>query len=153
MEHDRTDPRTLAPELYRAVLGVEKYVRQHVDRHLLHLVKLRASMVNGCAFCIDMHSTEALDDGESHARLFGLAAWREAPYYDDGERAALALTDAVTTLGEHGVPDDVWAAATAQFGEKGTIDLVGAIGVINLWNRLAIANRTTPASARRTAAR
>ena len=152
MAHDRTDPRAVAPELYQAVLGLEQYVRRHVDRRLLHLVKLRASMVNGCAFCIDMHGTEAMEDGESAARLFGLAAWREAPFYDEQEQAALALTDAVTTLGEDGVPDDVWAAAMARFGEKGTVDLVGAIAVINVWNRLAISNRTTPLSARRRAA-
>jgi AhpD family alkylhydroperoxidase len=148
MDHDRLDPTAIAPDLYKAVLGLERYVRANLDAHLLHLVKLRASMINGCAFCIDMHANEALADGESTARLFGLAAWRETPLYTDTERAALALTDAVTRLGEEGVPDDTWAAALAAFGDKGVLDLVGAIGTINLWNRLSVTLRTTPASAR-----
>ena len=148
MEHDRLNPNELAPELYRAILGVEKEVRRNVDARLLHLVKLRASMTNGCAFCIDMHSAEGLADGETPARLFALAAWRETPVFTDAERAALALTDALTTLGEHGVPDDVWAEASAHFDDTTLVHLIGAIGTINLWNRLSIALRTTPASAR-----
>jgi AhpD family alkylhydroperoxidase len=148
MEHDRLNPSELAPDLYQAILGVEKEVRRHVDARLLHLVKLRASMINGCAFCIDMHSAEGLADGETPARLFALAAWRETPVFSDTERAALALADALTTLGEPGVPDDVWAEAAARFDDKTLMHLVGAIGTINLWNRLSIALRTTPASAR-----
>jgi AhpD family alkylhydroperoxidase len=148
MEHDRLSPSELAPELYRAILGVEKEVRRNVDARLLHLVKLRASMTNGCAFCIDMHSTEGLADGETPARLFALAAWRETPVFTETERAALALTDALTTLGEHGVPDEIWAEASAHFDDTTLVYLVGAIGTINLWNRLSIALRTTPASAR-----
>jgi AhpD family alkylhydroperoxidase len=148
MEHDRLNPVELAPDLYKAILSVEREVRRNVDARLLHLVKLRASMVNGCAFCIDMHSEEGLADGETPARLFALAAWRETPAFTDAERAALALADALTTLGEHGVPDDVWADASAHFDDKTLVHLVGAIGVINLWNRLSIALRSTPASAR-----
>ena len=151
MEHDRLNPQKLAPDLYKAVVGVEREVRRNVDAHLLHLVKLRASMVNGCAFCIDMHSTEGLADGATPAKLFALAAWREAPFFSDAEQAALAMTDEVTTLGEHGVSDEVWAAASRHFDDKTLLHLVGAIGTINLWNRLAIALRTTPASARRAA--
>jgi AhpD family alkylhydroperoxidase len=148
MEHDRLNPETLAPDLYKAVLGVERAVRRNVDAHLLHLLKLRASMVNGCAFCIDMHSTEGLNDGETPARLFALAAWREAPFFTDAERAALALTDALTTLGPDGVSDEVWAEVSAHFDEATLVHLIGAVGVINLWNRLSIALRSTPASAR-----
>ena len=147
MENDRLNPIELAPDLYKAILAVEREVRRNVDAHLLHLVKLRASMVNGCAYCVDMHSAEGLADGEPPARLFALAAWRETPAFTDAERAALALTDAATTLGEHGVPDDVWAEASAHFDDKTLMHLIGAIGTINLWNRLSIALRTTPASA------
>lgn len=152
MGHDRLDPLRTAPELYQAFLAVEGAVRRHVDARLLHLVKLRASMVNGCAFCVDMHSTEAMADGETTARLFGLAAWRESPTYTDAERAALALTDAATRLGEGGVPDEVWDEAAAHFDEVALTHLVGAVGMINLWNRLAMTLRTTPASARKPAA-
>jgi AhpD family alkylhydroperoxidase len=145
---ERIDVQEVAPELYAAILGVERYVRGAVDHTVLELVKLRASILNGCAFCIDMHSAEALRAGERLERLFGVAAWEEAPFYDERERAALALTDAVTRLGPHGVPDDVWDGAAAAFTERELADLVGAIGVINLWNRLAIAARSTPLSAR-----
>lgn len=143
----RMHPARVAPGLMKAIRDVESYVRSNVDPTLLALVKLRASFVNGCAFCVDMHSAEALEAGERVERLFGLAAWREAPFYTDPERAALALTDAVTRLGDGGVPDDVWAEAAAAFDEKQLADLVGAIGVINLWNRVAIGFRTTPLSA------
>jgi len=97
-----------------------------------------------------MHSAEALAEGETTARLFGLAAWQEAPFYTDQERAALALTDVVTRLPEGGVPDDVWAEAAAHFSDKGLLDLLGAIAVINVWNRVAISMRATPLSARTT---
>ena len=140
----RLDPEAVAPDLYKAVLGVEGYIRRHVDHSLLELVKLRASILNGCAYCVDMHSEDALAAGESPARLFAVAAWREGPFFTDRERAALGLTDALTRLGDHGVPDEVWAEAAAEFSERELADLVGAIGVINLWNRLAIACRTTP---------
>lgn len=147
MRHDRLDP-TTAPDLYAAFQTAEQVVRRHVDARLLHLVKLRASVLNGCAFCVDMHSTEVLADGEATARLFGVAAWRETPLYTDAERAALALCDAMTRLGEHGVPDDVFDEAAAHFDPTTLAHLVGAIAMINLWNRLAITSRLTPASAR-----
>ncbi|GLY21080.1 carboxymuconolactone decarboxylase family protein [Micromonospora sp. NBRC 101691] len=133
-----------APEAYRAVLGLEKYVRANVEHRMLELVKLRASMVNGCAFCVDMHSREALDAGESSRRLFAVAAWHDAPFFDERERAALALTDAVTRLGEHGVPDEVWDEATRVFAEKEVADLVVAIATINVWNRISVTTRTQP---------
>jgi AhpD family alkylhydroperoxidase len=137
----------VAPELYRAALGVERYLRAGVDPTLYELVKLRASMVNGCAFCVDMHSTDALKAGESTVRLFGLAAWRDSPFYSEAERAALALTDEVTELGPHGVTDETWAAAGRHFDDQQLADVVGAIAMINFWNRLSITFRTTPASA------
>ncbi len=143
----RIDVGAVAPDLYRAALGMEAYLRRSVDPALYHLVKLRASMINGCAFCVDMHSTDALKEGESPERLFGLAAWRDAPFYSEAEQAALSLTDAATRLGDDGVPDDVWARASAAFGEKQLADLLGAIAMINFWNRVSVAARKTPLSA------
>ncbi|MFU8874770.1 carboxymuconolactone decarboxylase family protein [Micromonospora sp. SL4-19] len=134
----------VAPEAYQAVLGLEKYVRQNLDHTVLELVKLRASMLNGCAFCVDMHSREALAAGESSRRLFAVAAWREAPFFDERERTALALTDAVTRLGEHGVPDEVWDAAAKVWSERELADLLVAIATINVWNRIAVTTRTEP---------
>ena len=115
----RIDMAAVVPQAYQAVLGLEKYVQKYVDHTVLELVKLRASMLNGCAFCVDMHSRDALAAGESSRRLFAVAAWREAPFFDERERAALALTDAVTRLGEHGVPDEVWDAAAKVWSEQG----------------------------------
>ncbi|MFG3715251.1 carboxymuconolactone decarboxylase family protein [Micromonospora sp. NPDC047730] len=138
----RINAAEVAPEAYHAVLGLEKYVRANVDHTVLHLVKLRASMLNGCAFCVDMHSRDALAEGESSRRLFAVSTWREAPFFDERERAALALTDAVTRLGEHGVPDEVWDAAAKVWPEKELVDLLTAIATINVWNRIAVTCRT-----------
>ncbi|MET8912295.1 carboxymuconolactone decarboxylase family protein [Micromonospora sp. NPDC004551] len=140
----RMDTAAVAPEAYRAVLGLEKYVQKNVDHTVLELVKLRASMLNGCSFCVDMHSRDALGAGESSRRLFAVAAWREAPFFTERERAALALTDAVTRLGEHGVPDDVWDAAAKVWSEKELADLLVAIATINVWNRISVSTRTEP---------
>ncbi|NES17306.1 MULTISPECIES: carboxymuconolactone decarboxylase family protein [Micromonospora] len=135
---------TVAPEAYRAVLGLEKYLHANLDHTVLELVKLRASMLNGCSFCVDMHSREALAAGEDSRRLFAVAAWREAPFFSERERAALALTDAVTRLGEHGVPDEVWDAAAKVWSEKELADLVIAIATINVWNRISVTSQTQP---------
>lgn len=133
-----------APDGYAAVLGLEKYNRRAVDPIVYELVKLRASILNGCSFCVDMHSHEAMEAGETTQRLFGVGAWREAPFYTARERAALALTDAVTRLGEHGVPDDVWAQVEAEWKPKEIADLLLAIATINVWNRLMIPTQTPP---------
>ena len=140
----RMDMAAVAPEAYQAVLGLEKYVRTNVDHTVLELVKLRASMLNGCAFCVDMHSREALGAGEDSRRLFAVAAWREAPFFDERARAALALTAAVPRLGAHGVPGAVWGAAAKVWSEKELADLVVAIATINVWNRVAVTCRTQP---------
>jgi AhpD family alkylhydroperoxidase len=134
----------VVPAGFRAVFGLEKYVQGALDHSVLALIKVRASMVNECAFCVDMHTTDALKDGESSQRLFGLAAWRESSFYDERERAALALTDAVTHLAPGGVPDEVWDGAVEQFGEEGAANVLLAIGTINLWNRLTITSRKQP---------
>jgi len=132
----------VSPDAYKAVMGMEAFARRHNDPVLYELVKLRASIVNGCGFCVDMHSTEALKAGESSRRLFGVAAWREAEsLFTEKERAAFALTDAVTRLGDHGVPDDVWDTAAAHFDKAELANLLMAIATINVWNRLAIATK------------
>ncbi|GID93250.1 carboxymuconolactone decarboxylase family protein [Amorphoplanes digitatis] len=135
---------TVAPGAYRAVLGMEKYCKDSVDPTLYKLIKLRASIVNGCSFCTDMHSREALEQGESSRRLFAVAAWHDAPFFTERERAALALTDSVTRLGEHGVPDEVWEPAAKAFTEEELANLLVAIATINVWNRLSIATCTQP---------
>ncbi|MEV4202055.1 carboxymuconolactone decarboxylase family protein [Micromonospora globbae] len=140
----RMDVTTVAPEAYHAVLGLEKYARSNVDHTVYELVKIRASMLNGCAFCVDMHTTDALAAGESSRRLFALAAWRDAPFFTERERAALALTDAVTRLGEHGVPDEVWDEAAKVWSEKELADLIVAIATINVWNRISVTTRKQP---------
>lgn len=128
------------PAAYEAVLGLEHYVRNSsLDRALCELIKIRASQLNGCAFCLDMHHRDARAAGEDLRRLDVLPAWREAPeLYTDRERAALALTEAVTELGRSGVPDDVWADARRHFDEMETVQLLMAIATINVWNRLAV---------------
>jgi len=132
------------PGAYKAVMGMETYSRQHNDPVLYELVKTRASMINGCAFCVDMHSRDALAAGEDSRRLFGLAAWHDAPFYNTKERAALALTDAVTRLGHDGVSDDVWDAAAKEFTPEELGNLLMAIATINVWNRLSISTRNQP---------
>ena len=115
-----------------------------IDHKLGELVRLRASQVNGCAFCIDMHWKEARAAGEPEERLYSLDAWRESPLYSERERVALELTDAVTLVADGQVPDDVWERAAAEFEPGELAQLVFAITVINAWNRLAIASRLTP---------
>jgi AhpD family alkylhydroperoxidase len=135
---------TVVPEGYRAVLGLERYVRSTIDVRLYELIKLRASVLNQCSFCVDMHGTAALGGGEDVRRVVAVAAWREAPFFSDRERAALALTDAVTRLGDDGVPDDVWETAVEELGDELAANVVLAIATINVWNRLSIATRLAP---------
>lgn len=134
-----------APEGYKAVLGMEKYARANVEPTLYHLIKTRASVINGCAYCVDMHTQDALKEGEDVRRLFAVTAWWEVPdFFTARERAALALTDAVTRISEGGVPDKVWAEVDALFGEREAADLLFAISTINVWNRLAISTHMQP---------
>lgn len=132
------------PGAYKAVSTMEQYCRQRIDSQLYHLIKLRASILNGCAFCVDMHSTEGIGEGMDSRKLFGVAAWADAPFFDERERAALALTDEVTRIGEHGVSDPVWEDAIKHWGEEGVADLLMGIATINVWNRISIATRTQP---------
>ena len=125
---------------YEAVLAMERYVRGSGLNPLLYeLVKIRASQLNGCAYCLDMHNRDARAKGEDQRRLDVLSAWREAPdLFSERERAALALTEQVTRI-EGGVDDEVWRAVTEHFDEQGTVHLLMAIATINVWNRLAVA--------------
>jgi len=141
----RLDYSKAAPGAYRAMLGLEMYVRNcGLEHSLLHLIKLRASQINGCAYCIDMHSKDARAEGETEQRLYCLQAWRESPFYSERERAALAFTEAVTLVGETHVPDEVYEEAKKHFTEAELINLTLAIVAINGWNRIAITFRATP---------
>jgi AhpD family alkylhydroperoxidase len=135
----RTEYAALAPGALRAVMGVEQYVRQSgLEHSLLHLVKLRASYLNGCAYCVDMHTKEARAAGESEQRLYAVPVWRETPFYSPRERAALAWTEAVTELGRRGVPDELFRATSEHFTELELVNLTMAVIAINSWNRLAV---------------
>jgi AhpD family alkylhydroperoxidase len=135
----------IAPGAVDAVRGLERYSRScGLEPRLLELVKMRASQMNGCAYCIDMHSKDARARGESEQRLYALDAWRETPFFDARERAALAWTEAVTRISDGHVPDPVFEEARKHFSEKELVDLTLSIIAINGWNRLAIAFRTVP---------
>ncbi|WP_441250899.1 carboxymuconolactone decarboxylase family protein [Kitasatospora sp. McL0602] len=135
----------LASEWYRAMIDLDRASRTAVDPLLAELVRTRASQVNGCAFCLDMHTTDALKHGEQAHRLHTLAAWRETPYFTPRERAALALTEAVTLVTSGHVPDDVYEEAAKHFGPQELAQLIAVIISINSWNRVAIASRMSPA--------
>lgn len=140
----RLDYIKASPGGFKAMLGVENHVRGAVDAVLLHLVKIRASQINGCAYCIDMHWKDARAAGQSEQRLYGLDAWRESPYYTDKERAALAWTEALTNVRDTHVPDADFALARDHFSDKELADLTWAVAAINSWNRVAIAFRSKP---------
>ena len=133
------------PDLRQSMWALEHYVHQSgLDPKLLELVKLRASLINGCAYCVDMHTKVARSLGETEQRLYEVSLWREAPFYTEQERAALTWTEAVTLVSIDHVPDDVYETVRQHFDEKELIDLTAAIVAINGWNRLAIAFRTVP---------
>jgi AhpD family alkylhydroperoxidase len=141
----RTDYRKYAQEGLKAVLNLEKYVAESgLDEKLLHLVKMRASQINGCAYCLDMHSLDARAIGETEQRLYTLDAWRETPFFTDRERAALAWAEALTLISQTHAPDDVYDELKKHFTEKEIVDLTLAVGAINFWNRLAISLRAVP---------
>jgi AhpD family alkylhydroperoxidase len=141
----RIDLMRVNPGVMQAMLGLERQVRKSsLDHGLLDLVRMRASQINGCAYCLDMHSKDARAKGETEQRLYGLDAWRETPYYSARERAALEWTDALTLVSENRVPDDVYERVREQFSEDELVHLSLAIVTINGWNRLIIAARTVP---------
>ena len=143
----RLDTRRAATDAHRAMAALETSI--DFDPPLRELVRVRASIVNGCAYCLQLHTTDALAAGEEEHRLFALAAWEESPFFTARERAALRLTDAVTLVTDGHVPDEVWEEASEQFDEPELAQLLFAIVAINAWNRLAIASRKTPSAAHR----
>lgn len=144
----RLDTEKVAPGALKAMLALEGYTRKSskLDPPLLELVRFRASQINGCAYCLDMHSKDARANGESEQRLYALSAWRETPFFTDRERAALAWTEAITLISETHAPDSVYAEARQFFSEEELVNLTLAIATVNSWNRLAIAFRTVPGS-------
>ncbi|QDT52033.1 Carboxymuconolactone decarboxylase family protein [Caulifigura coniformis] len=140
----RLNPASLAPEPYRKQVAMETYLAGcGLDPVIKHLVKIRASQINGCAYCIDMHTKDARAEGETEQRIYALSAWRETPFFTDRERAALAWTEAVTLVPQ-GVSDELFETTSEHFPEKELVDLTWAIASINAWNRIAISFRSVP---------
>lgn len=135
------------PDGYRAFAELNRYISNcGLEHSLLELVKIRASQINGCAYCIDMHTKDARAQGETEQRLYALSAWEETPFFTDRERAALTWTEAVTLIGENNVPDEIYQSVKQYFTDKELVDLTLAVILINGWNRLAIPFRTVPGS-------
>jgi AhpD family alkylhydroperoxidase len=135
----------LAPSASRALAALDEAVRKtSIEPGLLDLVRLRASQINGCAYCVDMHSRDALAAGETERRVFALTVWRETPFFTARQRAALELTEAMTRLADHSISDQILDGAAAQFSERELAELIWVITVINAWNRLGAAARPWP---------
>ena len=141
--HQRLDYKSVSPETFKAMLQVELQVHESgLEQSLLELVKTRASQINGCAYCINMHVRDAMKLGETAQRLFLLDAWRETDLFTAKERAVLALTEAMTLIADSPVPDEVYDAAAAQLTAKEMAAVIMAVVAINGWNRIAITSRT-----------
>lgn len=137
----------VAPEVFQMMRQFEVYAKSTgLDPKLIELIKIRASQINGCAFCLDMHTKDARHIGETEQRIYLLNAWREAPFYSDAERAVLGLTEAVTDISLEGVPDELYQLVREHFDEKQYVDLIILINTINSWNRLSIAVNAVPGS-------
>lgn len=138
----RIDYGRVSPAAVKALLGMEAYVRaSSLERPMVELMKVRASQINGCAFCIDMHTKDARAAGETEQRLYAVAVWRDAPFFSERERIALEWTEAVTLLAEGGVSDDLFTRASAHFSELELVELTMAVVTINSWNRLSVTFR------------
>lgn len=133
------------PAGYKAMLELEKYVANiDLDKKVKELIKIRASQINSCAFCIDMHTKDARRMGETEQRIYALNAWRETPFFTPEERAVLALTEAITLVADTHVPDDVYNEVRKYYNEKQTADIIMAIVTINAWNRIGVSTRLMP---------
>lgn len=142
---DRIDLVKTAPGAYKAMSSLETYIRQcGLEASLLELIKTRASQINGCAFCLDMHTKDARAHGETEQRLYTLSAWHETPFFTERERAALAWTEALTLIAEDDISDELYQAALQHFTEQELVNLSMVIVTINSWNRLSIAFRKMP---------
>ena len=143
--------RTTSADTYQALLGMHQHLTKvFPDAKLRALVELRVSQINGCAFCLDMHANEARHLGEAQQRLDCVAAWREAPFFTDRERAALAWAESLTLVADTRAPDEVYNEVKKHFTEKELVDLTAGIGMINLWNRMSVAFRAEPKERRAT---
>lgn len=141
----RIDYAKISPEAIKALLSLDKFVNEcTLEKSLLELIKLRASQINGCAYCVDVHCADARKAGETERRLYAVAVWHESPFFTERERAALAWTEAVTLLSETHAPDDIYQKVLRHFSEKETVELTMAIITINSWNRLAVSFRKMP---------
>jgi AhpD family alkylhydroperoxidase len=141
----RQDYKTIVPKAYAAMLEVETYVRNSsLEKSLLELVRTRASQINGCAYCLDMHTKDARAAGETEQRLYALSTWRETPFFTDRERAALEWTEAVTQISSNHVSDALYERVRQYFSDKELVDLTMAVIAINGWNRLAIVFQSVP---------
>jgi AhpD family alkylhydroperoxidase len=136
----------MVPESYRAMGALERSNRAEMDPSLLELINIRVSQINGCAYCIDMHTKDARAAGETEQRIYALNAWRETPFFTDRERAALALAESITNLSVGHVPDDVFAEAAAALGETELAQVIWRATIIKTWNRIAITTRAVPGS-------
>lgn len=129
----------LEPEAYKAMIGLEKYLNSSkIPLQLRNLIKIRASQINGCAYCIEMHAEEALKLGESKNRIFTLSAWKESSLYSPSERVALQMTEEITLLAKQGLTEKTYQEAKAEFADREIAQLIVEIGVINIWNRIAV---------------
>ncbi|CAB3641411.1 hypothetical protein R8871_00316 [Paraburkholderia graminis C4D1M] len=134
-----------SPAAIKAMLGLEERIgKSSIEKSLAELVRLRASQINGCAFCVDMHTTDARKGGETDRRLATVVTWRETPFFTDRERAALEWTEALTLISHHHVPDAVWEAVRPHFSDEELVDLTLLVSTINAWNRFAISFRSMP---------
>jgi AhpD family alkylhydroperoxidase len=146
---ERLNYSRVSPAAVDAMLGLESYLAHcGLERSLLHLVKMRASQINGCAYCLDMHSKDARAEGETEQRLYALDAWCETPFYSDRERAALEWTEALTLVSATRVPDEVYESAREQLSEQELVDLTLAVVAINGWNRICVGFRVEPGTYR-----
>ena len=135
-----------SPDAMKALMGLEQHLgRSSLEKPLVELVRLRASQINGCAYCVDLHSGDARKAGESERRLAAVVVWKETPFFSDRERAALEWTEALTLVAQSHVPDEVWARVKPHFTPEEIADLTLLVSAINAWNRFAIAFRKTPA--------
>ncbi len=142
----RISIKSLAPRVYKAMLALDAVAGEGLEPRLKELVRVRASQLNGCVYCIDAHSSDARNGGEAEQRLYALPAWREAPYYTERERTAFELTDSMTLLSESHVPDEVYERAANHFSEDELAQLMSLILTINAWNRIGVATRLQPGS-------
>ena len=138
----RKSIKDLEPDAYKAMLGLEQYIRNsQIPPMLCELIKIRASQINGCAYCIDMHTQEALKIGETQRRIFALSAWKESPLFTEEERAVLQLTEEVTLISEDGVSDETYNKVLKFYGENALAQIIMQVIIINSWNRIAVSTR------------